>query len=188
MSLKLASLTLALLGCALLAGCTQVSTTEPRPSRSVNSSVSPNPAPSTSPTPTNLTALTCDSIITSTARVQLNSHGNVPNPDFQEKVRAEGGDLAHLLNFGGVACQWGQDESDATFVLAFAFVTKSQAEQERAYLSANGWASSSQTAGSELWSPTTLDNYLGNVPAYEFRDGTIRYALDAESSFGLFAM
>jgi hypothetical protein len=102
-------------------------------------------------------------------------------------MRDEGGDLVRFLDYGGVACQWGTEGSDASSVLAYAQVTEAQAQVERSYLVSQGWTQALQADGSEHWSPKSLDNYLGNTPRYEFRPGSIRYMLDV-SSRDYFAM
>ena len=93
-----------------------------------------------------------------------------------------------MLDLGGVACQWGYPGSDAAVVLGFAYVTPLQATHERENLASNGWVRSIQKDGRELWALANTESMLGNVPAYEFKQGNVRFALDAESSFEYFAV
>lgn len=133
-------------------------------------------------------ALDCRTLVTSAAWVKLTSNGLDASPEFETKVRREGGDLARLLDLGGIACQWGYPGTDAAVVLGFAYITPLQATHERENLSSNGWVPSIQKDGRELWALANTENMLGNVPAYEFREGNVRFALDAESSFDYFAV
>lgn len=184
MKIKITALAVGICAAVMLTGCAP---TAPNASPALSSPPKASPKPSSSPSPTP-SAVTCDSIVTPAALLKLTSDGREANPDFEAKVRAEGGALVRLLDFGGVVCQWGIPGTDATAVIGFAYVTAAQADQECAALSASGWVASKQADGSELWAPPSLDNYLGNVPAYQFRDGSVRYALDAKSSFGDFAV
>ena len=122
----------------LLTGCVS-----PPHSATPSQSSSKNPATSspTVPVPSSTAetaALDCRTLVTSAAWVELTSNGLDASPEFETKVRREGGDLARLLDLGGTACQWGYPGTDAAVVLGFAYITPLQATHERENLSSNG--------------------------------------------------
>jgi hypothetical protein len=175
-----------LVGAAILFGLTALtSCASPGPGVAPPPTSTPG-APTLAPSPSPI-ALSCDTIVTPEALASLTSNGQTANPEFADKMRDEGSDLVHFLDYGGVACQWGTEGTDATSVLAYAQVTEVQAKVERSYLVSQGWTQALQADGSENWSPESLENYLGNTPRYEFRPGSIRYMLDV-SSRDYFAM
>lgn len=184
------SITMPLLGLMVLTGCVS----PPNPATpSQSSSKKPTTSSSTAPVPVpsstaETAALDCHTLVTSAAWIKLTSNGSVSNPEFETKVHGEGGDLARLLDLGGIACQWGYTGSDATVVLGFAYITPLQATHERENLASNGWVPSIQKDGRELWALANTGSMLGNVPGYEFKEGNVRFALDAESSFKYFAV
>jgi len=171
------------LGFMLLTGCVS-----PPNSATPSQSSSRKPATSSPPVPVPLpsstaetAALDCRTLVTSAAWVKLTSNGLDASPEFETKVRREGGDLARLLDLGGIACQWGYPESDGVVVLGFAYITPLQATHERENLSSNGWVPSIQKNGRELWTLANTPSMLEYLPAYEFKEGNVRFALDVES-------
>ena len=181
-----------LLGFAVVTGCTSApNPTTPTQFSSTTPSASPSavavpvPVPSSTAKPAELD---CRTLVTPAAWTELTSNGFQPSEGFETKARSEGGDLARLLDLGGIVCQWGYPQSDATVVLGFAHVTPKQEALERAHLASHGWIASMKVDGRELWALATAEDTLGNVPGYEFRERYVRFALNAERSFQYFAV
>ncbi|WP_187270610.1 hypothetical protein [Lacisediminihabitans profunda] len=160
-----------------LSACTwSAQTPTPPASPSVSSA---SPGPSLTPTPT--ASLACDTLVTPTALSRLTSGGSVFTEGFATRMREEGNELAAFLDLGGILCQWGYPESDASVVLGYSPITAAQAMAQKQRLTAEGWVAKVAPDGSESWTTTNTEKYLGNEPVYVFRPGNWRFALDGSA-------
>lgn len=167
-----------------LTACNSVGPTSARkPGPSSGAFASPSPSHTPSPT----ASLSCDSIVSTTASSRLTSGGSVFTPDFATRMRDEGNELAAFLDLGGILCQWGYPDSDASTVLGYSLITDAQATAQKERLTAGGWVSAVNPDGSESWTTTDTERFLGNQPVYVFRPGNWRFVLDvsALSDFAL---
>lgn len=154
----------------------------PAPSTSTSRPSTPSPTPAKEP-------VTCQTLVTPAALQKLTSGGSEFNEDFEGRVRGEPAvfGLRTFLDYGGLACQWGFPNSDSVTVLGYSPLTAGQAAIARTNLLSEGWTPATQADGSEIWTTTDLDSFMGYSPAYVFTAGSWRYALDA-STLGYFAL
>ncbi len=159
---------LALSACTYSIQAPTSSPSPPGPSASAGPSLTPGPTAS----------LACDTLVTPTALSRLTSGGSVFTEGFAKRMRDEGNELVAFLDLGGILCQWGYPESDASTVLGYSLITDAQAAAQKRRLTTEGWVAKVNPDGSENWTTTNTENYLGNEPVYVFRPGNWRFALD----------
>jgi hypothetical protein len=141
-----------------------------------SASATPSRTPTPSPAP-----LACDTLVTPAALSRLTSGGSEFTEGFATRMRAEGNELVAFLDLGGIVCQWGYPDSDASMVLAYSLITDAEATAQKQRLTAEGWVAAVNPDGSENWTKTDIDSYLGNRPVYLFRAGNWRFALDVSA-------
>ena len=66
--------------------------------------------------------------------------GFVQSEDFTRRMIEEGNAIARFATYGGVLCQWGVANTDASEVYAFSSLTADQAATEQARILSEGFA------------------------------------------------
>jgi hypothetical protein len=106
-------------------------------------------APAATPVATTPTAAerTCESVIDEASIAKYGSMGYEQSEDFADRMAEEGNPLAAFVAQGGLLCQWGFPQSDATDVYALGPITDDEAAAQQVRLIGEGAVASDADGG-----------------------------------------
>ena len=118
-------------------------------------SAEPTASPTPTPTPTPTAAATCENVLDAASIDAFASHGYTLSDDFVERGRDQGWPIIEFVDYGGILCQWGYANSDASEYYGLSKITPEGVATETARLTAMGFVREPHTAGELFIGPPT---------------------------------
>jgi hypothetical protein len=138
-----------------LAGCAPTTAPVdpgPTPTAPAEPSGGPTSAPPVDDEPA---AATCENVLDAASIDAFASHGYTLSDDFVERGRDQGWPIMAFVNYGGILCQWGYANSDASEYYGLSEITPEGVAAETARLTAEGFAREPHPAGELFIGPPT---------------------------------
>ena len=131
-----------------LPGCAPTSDdVDSAPTQTATAQPTAGPTTASSPSPA---AATCENVLDAASIDAFASHGYTLSDDFVERGRDQGWPIVAFVDYGGVLCQWGVTDSDASEYYGLSEITPDGVATETVRLTAEGF-SREPHAGGELF-------------------------------------
>jgi hypothetical protein len=122
-----------------LAGCTAVPDMTATPAPTTAPTVAATPAPTRPPAET-VADPTCTTLLDTASIDRFAAHGYELSDDFEQRAAEEGWPLLAFVTNGGLLCQWGYPQSDASEFYGLSEITAEQQAAEIQRLTGEGYS------------------------------------------------